>query len=300
MRLYCLTAVTASTLLAGCASFDGMQEPVIKADVAASLVTKSYGLETTLTRIQTERDKAAYRNRVMSIWLMAIDARYDTFRRDLSRGRKGSAVGLDILTLGLTATASVVGDAAEEFSAAATGVGGARASVDRELYFEKTLPVLITYMDAERLRERARMLQGMGRTIEEYSLEQGFADLWRYQSAGSLDRAIGKAAHEAGDDVAQAEYDYSLAVELCLPEDEASERRQALGARLLADLNAADATAKAAARANLLKAARLGAIQQADEGDIDKQQSAALSYLLGLCSPAELDGFETQVFGGAG
>ncbi len=302
MGLRLALAAGMAVLVSGCASFDGIQEPVIKADAAVELVSRSYGLDTTLTQIARETDKAAYRNRVLSIWLMAIDARYDAFRRDLSRGRKGSAVGLDILTLGLTSAGSVITDASQELAAAATGVGGARASVDRELYFEKTLPVLISYMDAERLKLRGQIIQGMGRPITEYPLEQGFADLWQYQGAGSLDRAIGNAAHDAGDAIEEAEYEYSQAVDLCLPQGEAAATRRRLGRALQADLNSEDATTRAAARARLAAAARLGGMEGAvaatSEAQIEEQGQAALDHLRGLCTATALGTFERTVFGG--
>lgn len=288
--------------LGGCASFDGIQEPVMASDVAVQTAVGSYGLATTLERIERETDKKAYRNRVISIWLLAIDTRYDAFRRDLSRGRKGANVGLDMLTLGLTSAGAIWDGAASELSALATGVGGTRASLDRELYFEKTLPVLISYMDAERLSLRGAIMEGMAKPIGDYPLEQGFSDLWRYQSAGSLDRAIGKAAEGAAEQVAEAEYDYSQAVELCLPTQQQDVRRRSLYTRMIAGVPADESAVpdEVLARANRGAALAGKSAVATDAALATKldQIYAASDHLNGLCKESELDAFEAAVFGG--
>lgn len=288
--------------LGGCASFDGIQEPVMASDAAVDVAVGSYGIAKTLEQIQSKLDKKAYRNQVLSIWLLAIDTRYDAFRRDLSRGRKGSNVGLDFLTLGLSSAGAIWDGAASELSALATGAGGARASLDRELYFEKTLPVLISYMDAERLTLRGHIMEGMSRPIGEYSLEQGFSDLWRYQSAGSLDRAIGKAAEGAAEEVAEAEYDYSTAIELCLPTDQQAARRQSIYKRMIAgtpeDESAVPDDALARANRGAALAGRSAVATDAAVSSKLDQIYAASDHLNSLCKESELDAYEAAVFGG--
>lgn len=269
---------------------------------AAKLAKDSYGLNTTLVQIGNEVDKKAYRNRVLSIWLLAIDSRYDAFRRDLSRGMKGGNFGLDVLTLALTATGSVVAGAADELSAAATGVGGARASLNREVYFEKTLPALVAYMDAERLEIRGQLLQGMNRSIAEYSLEQGFADLWRYQAAGSLDRAISKASDDATNRVskAQEEYDFSVKTDQCVPSDEVANKRRVLANRLVTETQSADSATRDAAWDRIAMIAAFGGYGDGTVADTDEgkktQGLQALSYVRDLCTMVSLEDFEAKVF----
>lgn len=307
----CLAALTAGCLaLGGCASFDGIQEPVIASDVAVRTALGEYGLAKSLAAIADKADdqkKRSYRNQVISIWMLAIDTRYDAFRRDLSRGRKGSNVGLDFVTLGLTSAGAIWDGAASELSALATGVGGARASLDRELYFEKTLPVLISYMDAERLRLRGAIMEGMSQPIGDYSLEQGFADLWRYQSAGSLDRAIGKAAEGAAAQIEEAEYDYSEAIGLCLPSAELAERRAAIQRRFNAGFQrgtnrfTGSAEQKAAKVAQFNRGAALGGVgpipADASDAAIMQQGNEALKELRVRCTEEAIAQYEAAVFG---
>lgn len=297
-----ISLVLGCTALAGCASFDGIQEPVMASDAAVTVAVGSYGMATTLQQIGQENDKKAYRNRVVSIWLLAIDTRYDAFRRDLSRGRKGANVGLDFLTLGLTSAGAIWDGAASELSALATGAGGARATLDRELYFEKTLPVLIAYMDAERLKLRGHIIEGMTHPIGEYSLEQGFADLWRYQSAGSLDRAIGKAAEGAADEAKEAEYDYSTAIELCLPTGQQDARRRSIYNRMIAGIPADGSAVPDDVLARINRGAALAGKSavpsDAPLASKTAQAYAAADHLNALCKESELDTFESAVFGG--
>ncbi len=90
----------------------------------------------------TPDERTIERNRVVASYLMAADAKYDQFRGDLSRNVKGGNVAFDLATLGLTGLALAPGRRLrEDLAAGATVIGGARASLNRELYFEKTLPL---------------------------------------------------------------------------------------------------------------------------------------------------------------
>lgn len=181
----------ASIPLSGCASLDGQAESVLSAgDV--DQVAKAYSPKVALEAFYAAgTDRRAYRDKVIGLYLASADIRYLDFRRNLSREVKGTNLVTDLALLGLTAGASLATQStANALSAGAAGLAGSRASISKELWFEKTLPVLIAAMDARRTEIRTQILQRMQSSPEAYSLAEAFSDIARYQEAASLDSAI--------------------------------------------------------------------------------------------------------------
>ena len=255
-RAYILIA---PLVLSGCASFDGMPEPVIQSKTAINAIEKNYQLDAVITAMASleEGPRTNYRNRVVSAYLLALDARYFDFRRDLSRNIKGGNIGFDLALLGLTGSAAIWDSAAAELSAVATAIAGGKASLNRELYFERTLPALIALMEAQRLDVRSDILRGLTEIESEYTIEEAFGDLARYQAAASLDGAIQKASEVAAGEGSRAKYDYSKAVELCSPDPDVAEARRTLLRELNAGRQTSDGRlryAKAAVAAGMVDA----------------------------------------------
>lgn len=185
--------VLAPIALAGCASFDGQAEPVLSVADATAIATE-LPPRTTLEQFYGEPDaqkRRLYRDRVIGAYLAGADARYLNFRAQLSREMKGSNLALGLLALGLTGGASIAGEAtANALSAGAAGAIGTRASVSKELWFEKTLPALMTAMAAKRTTIRTQIMVRMREPADSYSLAEAFGDIARYQEAASLDGAV--------------------------------------------------------------------------------------------------------------
>ena len=286
--------------LQGCASFDGMPEPVFATDTAVSTITSRYAYDSVIVAMDglDESGRAVYRNRVVTSYLMAIDARYFDFRRGLSREIKGGNIGLDIALLGLTGTASIWEKAADELAAGATAIAGGRASLNRELYFERTLPALITLMEAERLRVRTDILRGLARTESEYTIEEAFADITRYQSAATLDGAIARATASAAEDAREAEYDFDQAVVLCRPTPEAEQARRDLLNQLGAPLATSGQTLTDG-RARLARAAiatgLIGTAPATDEDTTISQFEAVGTYVRNICTADGVRDFAAKI-----
>jgi len=298
MSLRWVGAACAAALLSGCASFDGMPESVFRADDLATTVTNKYSIDTIynyLDQHPNEQDRKVYRDRFVSAWLMAMDARYLVFRRDLSRNVKGGNVALDLVTLGLTGAGSVIASASQELSAAATAVGGARASFSRELYFQQTLPTLVSLMDAERLSVRADILKGLAQNESSYTVEQALADLLRYQSAGSLDVAIQHAAENAAQQSAAAKQHLDAAKAYCsVPPDLANARKALSNELTIATQPERDRLARAA---NLFSGKPFVSVTDpvSDADGIQAQQEVLANRLLAVCSQAELDDVRQKI-----
>ena len=129
-------------------------------------------------------------------------------------------MGGDIVVLALAGGGSIAKSSRTKARLAAwsAGVLGAKTAVDKEGYFNKTLPAIISQMEASRRTVYAVLAQGLSRPDAEYGLLQAKADLEDYYIAGTLPGALSAITKEAGkqSDVADqkiaaiAEYKYTF------------------------------------------------------------------------------------------
>ena len=162
-----------------------------------------------------------YRNYVIGVYLMAADQRFNDFRRHLSTQSRGSNFGLDLGILGSAGGASIATGqrTANILSAIAAGVTGTRAALNRDVFFDRTLPALFAAMDSTRTEIRTTIMLNMRRSAADYPLPVALADLANYENAGSLDGAVQRVTAEAvrRADEAQRNYDTIQHVAAIIP-----------------------------------------------------------------------------------
>ena len=214
--LRALAALSLLPLAGACASLDGQAKPMLEVAAVTAVAAKyppATALATFYGRRNDEAAQRAWRDEVIGAYLAAADLRYLEFRRDLSRQMKGSGLGLDIAVLGLTGGASLAaGKTANALSAIAAGFAGTRATLSKELWFDKTLPALVAAMDAQRTQVRVQILTRMQASPAAYSLAEAFADIARYQEAATLDSAIELVTAAASEKSVQADARYASVV----------------------------------------------------------------------------------------
>lgn len=209
-----------SASLGACASFDAHPAPVLN----ISNVTNNTGInvQDALTNFYStdpdDRDDLTpegYRNMIVGTYLMAADLRFNEFRRHLSRQSRGSNFGFDLGILGFAGGASIATSerAANVLSALAAGLTGTRSALNRDVFFDRTLPALFAAMDGARTVIRTSIMVNMRRSAAEYPLSVAFADLANYENAGSLDSAIERITGDAVDRADEAQAQYAEAVE---------------------------------------------------------------------------------------
>lgn len=187
-----------SFLLVGCASFSGRPEPVTPVKQILA-VTQDFPRTKAILRGSLPNDsdrgglpRRQWRDMVVDIYVHAADARYRAFLAQLSRQTKGVNLGHDLLIIGLSGGASIAGKStANALSAAVAGLAGSRASISKELYFEKTLPALIAGMESARLKQKI-MIYTKLRTedVNSYPLGVALSDVDSYEASASLDAGI--------------------------------------------------------------------------------------------------------------
>lgn len=291
-------------LTTGCASFEGMPRSVMSSNEAIGFA-KKFVPDLVIQEMHGlgEDERTVYRNRVIAAYLLALDARYDDFLRSLSKSSKGSEVIFDTAILGLTGVASVVSSASTELAAGATALGGTRASLNKQLFAEKTLPIIIGMMDARRLQVRAEIMRHSSESESVYTVQEAFSDLWRYQSVATIDGAIQQASAAAAAQQARAKYDYSKAIELCTSDDAAvrQDKRALLIAveDLLDPAGSSDAAiadpARQKLRAAAIAAGRADTPLATDSDSADKQRLLVRDRLDQICDSATLNALKAKL-----
>jgi len=219
-----LCIFSAALPLAACASFDGMPKPIMDIKSAATIPLNLQREQVSAEMREPTRTadgKKELRNDVIGAYLGAMDARYAEFRRALAKEVRGGNFGLEIATLGIGGIGTVWSKAAEEINAATTFLTGSKAALNKEVYFQQTLPALVAMMDANRFKARGAILSHLRDSIADYPLQLAYADLASYELAGSIDGAVQQLAAEANKKV-QAEEAHYRAVTTCDVKDEAT------------------------------------------------------------------------------
>ncbi len=206
-----VSAVSALCLvsLGGCGSFGGYPEPLesravalsyVQADtLPAAIAAYDAAAAGTPSAIQ-QQDLRAKRDKIVRARIYAIDINYDDFARTLSTEQKSFAVGSDVLIAGLTGAATLAKSARTKthLTTYAGGVLGVRASVDKEVYYSKTLPAVVSQMEASRKAVLAKISEGLAKPNADYPLAAALADLQDYYIAGTLNGALTQITKDAG------------------------------------------------------------------------------------------------------
>lgn len=208
--------------LGGCATFSGQPEPVITVQMSDEALA-DYRVPAILRKYGTLNGRAqrAYRDEVVAVYVQAIDARFYQFRGNLNSEGKATNLGFDSLLVGLVGAAALAPTSAADLAIISTGVLGLRSSVDRNLFFDRTLPALLAAMDAERFRIRTAMAQHMAQDTAQYPLVAALVELQEYQQAGTLNSAIAAITSDAAADREEAKDAFEKRVRFtCNSEDE--------------------------------------------------------------------------------
>jgi hypothetical protein len=208
--------------LSACSSLRGAPEPIIGLSDNLQMV-KSEKMDKAIEHFNSNNDsdrhgmsKRAYRDMVITIYLNGVDAQYQQFRTEIASESRGAGFGVDLAILGLTGGASFAGqEVANRLSAVASAFAGAKGSLDKHFYFEKTLPALLAAMDASRTRVRTTIVENMRKDEGAYPLTSAFADINSYQMAATLDHAIEQITSAAASDRQNAIVALDTAIKAC-------------------------------------------------------------------------------------
>ena len=203
-----VAAAICALSLSGCATLRGSQDavPELKPVGLVPIREALLNYHKPADSDRSNLSRLSYREYILSSYIAAIEQRYQKFVDQLQAGDRGSALGLDLLQLGITGATALAGvGSAEDLATIGAVTAGARSSIDKRLYFDRTLPAVIASMNAERTTILADIEQKRSLPTTSYSLDSAVSDLNRLQNAGRLDVAIARMTQIAQADNAAAQ-----------------------------------------------------------------------------------------------
>ncbi|WP_425989816.1 hypothetical protein [Brevundimonas sp. TWP2-3-2] len=211
MARHCAVGVFAALMLSSglsaCASLSGSAEPILDLQSQIALVRRDYPEHVIYRAFESDSSdcpadvqwpacragmsRAAYRNTVINLYVSSADAAYHQFRLSLSQELKGTAFGSNLAVLIINSVSIVSGDSARRALAAGSAfLTGAQASVSRDLFIDRTLPTVLTAMEAARTRVKTDLVRGMSVGADEYPLFMAMNDIRRLQDQARLETAM--------------------------------------------------------------------------------------------------------------
>jgi len=208
-----------SSALSSCASIGGFPERTDDVNSQLKdLQTKYFhpGASATdgkMTQYNSSTDAAQrkkLRNEIVLNRLLAYDLQFSIFQEALYKEGIVSNLSLDILGMGIGVAGGVVTKATPSriLSALSGGIAGSKTAINKNLYYERTLPALLALMIANREKIKVEIYTGSQQEDAVYPLGQAMSDLERYFIAGSIPGAIASVNEEAGKKQAEATIEF--------------------------------------------------------------------------------------------
>lgn len=204
-RMRSILGLCAIVFLQACAGIQGYPAPSSDPAIELSALAP-YFLPSVMEKYESAQDSARngltkrqWRNQVIEARIRAVNIRFGEFEQTLYEQGIGFGVGTDWTVLALTTAGAIsTGNAPKYFSAAAALITGAKVSYDKNVLYEKTMPVILSQMQAGRQSVLVRIRQGEAQEVDSYPLPQGLSDVDDYYRAGTIPTSISGLATNAG------------------------------------------------------------------------------------------------------
>jgi hypothetical protein len=188
-------------LLSSCASIQGYPaDPEATNKTLVKLAPYFDGTEEAQYAALSDADaRTKKRNEIVFARMRGYDIEFSSYERQLYGFSNSVSVGTDLIGLTLGGLTATVGSAATKaaLGAASAGVLGANTAINKDLYFQKTIPALIAQMEANRAKKLLVIFQGLAQPDAKYSLMIAYSDLDSYKNAGGIPDAIGSITQDA-------------------------------------------------------------------------------------------------------
>ncbi|MCX5890946.1 MAG: hypothetical protein NTY36_16085 [Deltaproteobacteria bacterium] len=196
-----MVLATAISLLAGCATmrYAGAPEPSFNINDDIKELSLCFEGSTSITKFYGNPSEQA-RDEFIVGRLTLMNLRYLKFIRNLTSERQllDSATAITAMGLGLAGSMVPLAQTTKILASVSAGVAGTKEVIDKNYYFEKTIPALVAQMNAERQKALTPILEGMQKDIKQYPLGKAVVDLNNYYIAGTFAGAIQSIQVDAG------------------------------------------------------------------------------------------------------
>ena len=139
------------------------------------------------------------RDEIILSRIHVYDMEFSRFQRLLAGSSNVASVGSDFAVLTLNGLATVTGGTATKsaLSAASGGIVGAQGNVNKDLFYQKTIPAIISQMEANRAKVKLTIFDGLKLSDNQYPLQRAESDLADLNDAGSIPAAISSVTQTA-------------------------------------------------------------------------------------------------------
>lgn len=145
-------------------------------------------------------EQRAARDRIVTGRIALIDLNYNQFVSQATSNKQFWDTAVDIALLGASLAGTAAGGegAKTVLSAAAAGLAGSKTAIDKNFFYEQTVPVLVASMNAQRKVALIPLMDGIGQDVAQYPLTRALSDLNNYYFAGTFLGALQAIQADAG------------------------------------------------------------------------------------------------------
>jgi hypothetical protein len=187
--------------LSGCSSLSGYANHPETPAAIAQRASKYFGpdAEKNYDAAQTDAARQSERNKLVYGKIQVFGDEFQKLERALNTSGNSISVGGDLAIFALNGLAATTGgpETKSALSTASAGILGAQGAINKDLYYQRTLPALLAQMQANFVTQEAAIIAKLGRSDREYPLQAAELDLQRLEDAGSIPAAISQITQQA-------------------------------------------------------------------------------------------------------
>ena len=144
-------------------------------------------------------DRQKIRDELVYGKMQVLEDDFQDLERSLNSAGNSVSLGGDLIAIVLNGVAATAGSATSKsaLSAASGGIVGAQGAINKDLYYQKTLPALISQMQANRAAASVTIVQNLKQADAAYPLNAAEIDLQHLIEAGSLVTALNDISQQA-------------------------------------------------------------------------------------------------------
>jgi hypothetical protein len=193
-RLIWLALLAAVTF--GCAGLRQFPERSVK--YAEDLGTLDPDFAKLLDEVYSSATPESYRNKEIERRLRVTDIHFEKFSRRIGQESVGTNLAVNVVNVGSGVGGALVsGGTSQVLSGTSAFLTGSQQAFNKEALFDRTLPALLDQMVATRTAVKVRIFEGMGKSIEEYTLAKAMEDIEAYYRAGSIPGSVRATSEDA-------------------------------------------------------------------------------------------------------
>lgn len=218
-------------LVSGCGAISHPGSPATSYDPDQDIkeLSKVFGSATSISDYYKTPETRAKRDAFVTGRLTLINLQYIQFIRQFAVNTAQLDSAFDITKLGVDLATTLVGGATTKsiLGAISAGLTGSRTSIEKNFFQQKTVPVLISEMNAQRKIALVPIVTGLSEGIDRYPLASALVDLQNYYEAGTFVGALQSIQKDAGAKEAAADTTLNVLRSTVFAADASSDRIKA-------------------------------------------------------------------------